>query len=90
MVDIHKDRLAASIESLWTSHMYSDLTVRCREEEYKVHRSILCPRAIFFAKACNGDFMVCTVIPASGKMVAKLTPTVVLGSKDWNNQDGRR
>ena len=70
--------------------MYSDLTVHCREEEYKVHRSILCPRSIFFAKACNGDFMVYTVVPASGKMVAKLMPTVVLGGKDWNNQDGRR
>ena len=74
MADIHKDRLVASIESLWTSHMYSDLTVRCGEEEYKVHRAILCPRSVFFAKACNGEFMVCTVVSASGKMVAKLTP----------------
>ncbi|KAM0805987.1 BTB/POZ protein, partial [Usnea florida] len=51
------DRLVANIKSLWTSHMYSDLVVRCGEEEYKVHRAILCPRSAFFAKACNGNFI---------------------------------
>lgn len=56
MPDIHKDRVVASIESLWTSGMYSDLTIRCGFEEYKVHRSIICPRSTFFAAACNGKF----------------------------------
>ena len=55
--------------------MYSDLVVRCGEAEYKVHRAILCPRSAFFAKACNGNFMVCAVISASRELVAKVTST---------------
>ena len=58
MADIHKDRVVASNESLWNSQMYSDLTIRCGSKEYKVHRSVVCPRSAFFAKACNGEFIV--------------------------------
>lgn len=58
MADIHKDRLLASNEFLWTSQKYSDMTIRCGSKEYKVHRSVICPRSTFFAAACNGEFMV--------------------------------
>ncbi|KAF6235108.1 hypothetical protein HO173_006735 [Letharia columbiana] len=57
MADIHKDRLLASNELLWTSQKYSDMTIRCGSKEYKVHRSVICPRSTFFAAACNGEFM---------------------------------
>ena len=38
--------------------MYSDITIRCGFDEYKLHRAIICPRSAFFAAACKGDFMV--------------------------------
>ena len=58
MTDIHTGRVKASNESLWKSQMYSDITVRCGFDEYKLHRAIICPRSTFFAAACKGDFMV--------------------------------
>lgn len=60
MADIHKDRVLASYESLWTSRLYSDLIIRCGSNEYKVHQSVICPRSVFFTKACNGVLKVST------------------------------
>ena len=37
---------------------YSDLTIRCGLEEFKAHRSIVCPRSKFFAAACDSGFEV--------------------------------
>jgi hypothetical protein len=32
------------------------LTITCGNDEYKVHKAIICPRSTFFAAACNGRF----------------------------------
>ena len=58
MADIHKDRVITGNVSLWASQLYSDITVRCGSTEYKLHRSIICPRSTFFAAACKEEFMV--------------------------------
>lgn len=36
---------------------YSDLTIICGNEEFKVHRVLVCMRSPFFAAACDGNFM---------------------------------
>ncbi len=58
MLDIHQKDLLSALNNLFSSSKYSDLTVRCGPDEYKVHRSILCLRSEFFAAACDGGFKV--------------------------------
>ncbi|KAK3291910.1 BTB/POZ protein [Chaetomium fimeti] len=50
------DELLSSLDNLFGDKAYSDLTVTCRGDEYKVHKAIICPRSPFFASACNGPF----------------------------------
>ncbi|PNP79249.1 hypothetical protein FNYG_07325 [Fusarium nygamai] len=35
---------------------YSDLTITCGEDQYRVHKAIVCPRSNFFKAACDGKF----------------------------------
>lgn len=58
MADIQKDRVVAGNMSLLTSQLYSDITIHCGSEEYKLHRAIICPRSTFFTAACSGEFIV--------------------------------
>ena len=58
MADIHHRGLTRSISGILQSAKYSDLTVRCGSEEFKIHRAIVCPRSTFFAAACDGQFRV--------------------------------
>ncbi|KAG5804747.1 hypothetical protein H9Q74_004426 [Fusarium xylarioides] len=35
---------------------YSDLTISCGKDQYRVHKAIICPRSNFFEAACSGEF----------------------------------
>lgn len=39
---------------LYESSAYSDLTVIYKEDVYKVHKAIICPRSDFFSNKCRG------------------------------------
>jgi hypothetical protein len=50
------DELLSSLDKLFKEGTYSDLTITCGDDEYKVHKAIICPRSSFFATACGGPF----------------------------------
>jgi len=52
-----KDYSLSHLELL-RSGKYSDLTLRCGNAEWHVHRFVLCPRSKYFTAACDGDFEV--------------------------------
>ncbi|KAK3681069.1 hypothetical protein B0T22DRAFT_415496 [Podospora appendiculata] len=56
-----KDRPSAelmnSLHELFENGLYSDLTIKCGQDEYKVHKAIVSTRSPFF-KACDNDFFV--------------------------------
>ncbi|CAF9909829.1 hypothetical protein IMSHALPRED_008480 [Imshaugia aleurites] len=56
MADSHHRGLTRSVSGILESSKYSDLTVRCGADEFKLHRAIVCPRSEFFAAACDGPF----------------------------------
>ncbi|KAM3546351.1 hypothetical protein ARSEF1564_000839 [Beauveria bassiana] len=45
-----------SFTRLFDEGAYSDLTIVCGDDRYRVHKAIVCPRSKFFASACNGPF----------------------------------
>ncbi|KAM0717580.1 hypothetical protein Q7P37_007432 [Cladosporium fusiforme] len=45
-----------SVGSLLESGKYSDLTLKCGNRSWKVHKSVVCLRSDFFAGACDGLF----------------------------------
>jgi hypothetical protein len=42
---------------LFTSGMYSDLTIVCGTKRYQVHRALLATRSAFFEGACRNSFL---------------------------------
>ncbi|VUC25003.1 unnamed protein product [Clonostachys rosea] len=42
--------------TLFSSGLYSDLTVICGDDKYLVHRAVICPRSTFFEAACRHNF----------------------------------
>lgn len=58
MAAIDTNDLSKSISAILESSEYSDMTVCCGSEEFKLHRAIVCPRSKFFAAACGGQFQV--------------------------------
>jgi len=55
-MDTQKDGIHACLSSIFESKKYSDLTIRCDDRVFKVHRAIVCPRSHFFTAACDGPF----------------------------------
>jgi hypothetical protein len=43
---------------LYIDHKYADLTIVCGEQTWLVHKAIVCPRSLFFEKACSSGFKV--------------------------------
>ncbi|KAH6843420.1 hypothetical protein B0I37DRAFT_217667 [Chaetomium sp. MPI-CAGE-AT-0009] len=55
--------MAAIYEGLSSLHgdeKYTDLTVTCGEQTFRLHRAVICPQSPFFEKACTGGFMEAT------------------------------
>lgn len=46
------------LSGLLGSGKYSDLTLTCGSQIWKVHKGVMCLQSDFFAKACDGDFKV--------------------------------
>ncbi|EFQ36275.1 uncharacterized protein GLRG_11420 [Colletotrichum graminicola M1.001] len=47
------EELRGSLKSLYENAEYSDLTIASRHSEYRVHKSIVCPRSDYFASKCR-------------------------------------
>jgi len=46
------------LASLLVSPKYSDLTMVCHGQEFRVHRAVVCPQSPVLAAACDGNFEV--------------------------------
>ncbi|KAH8754523.1 hypothetical protein F5883DRAFT_183798 [Diaporthe sp. PMI_573] len=51
-----QEDLYRSLETLYSTEIYSDLTISSTAKEYRVHRAIVCPRSAFLAAACRHSF----------------------------------
>ncbi|OAL38196.1 hypothetical protein AYO20_02648 [Fonsecaea nubica] len=47
---------AEAMSVLLESAEFSDLILACQDQEFLVHRAIVCPHSAFFSKSCSGDF----------------------------------
>ncbi|KAI9821441.1 MAG: hypothetical protein M1826_000677 [Phylliscum demangeonii] len=52
----HADATLAALRKMFQSGAYSDLVIRCHGQEFRVHRSVVCPRSTFFETACASGF----------------------------------
>lgn len=50
----HREAMSLLLES----PKFSDLVLACQDQEFLVHRAIVCPHSPFFSKSCSGDFKV--------------------------------
>ena len=53
--EIYVTLLKSPLHRLLESGGFSDFTIRCRGEEYKVHRNILTAQSKYFEKVCKPD-----------------------------------
>jgi hypothetical protein len=47
---------AEAMSVLLQSPKFSDLILACPDQEFQVHRAIVCPHSAFFSNACTGAF----------------------------------
>ncbi|KAF3938830.1 hypothetical protein ABW19_dt0205801 [Dactylella cylindrospora] len=45
-----------STHELFRSGKYSDFRIKCKTQEWGVHRAIICPQSGYFAALCDGNF----------------------------------
>ncbi len=50
--------LQRAVRGLLDSGKYSDFTIKCGADEYKVHKAIVCPRSRFFDAVFTHDMQV--------------------------------
>jgi speckle-type POZ protein len=55
----------AVYDELLKTGKFSDLTIKYREESFKVHKAIICAHSPFFMKACDGNFLVTALLVVS-------------------------
>ncbi len=58
MATDQSDAAFQSVQAVFTSPKYSDLTVLCGTDKYMLHRAIVCPRSKFFETACDEELEV--------------------------------
>ncbi|CAK4030348.1 Kelch repeat and BTB domain-containing [Lecanosticta acicola] len=51
---------AQDVSSLFNNPRYSDLTIKCGDRTWSVHKNIVCTRCEFFDGACKGGFQEAT------------------------------
>lgn len=49
---------AAALFNLFSTGQYLDFTVTCKDHEFKVHKTVICPESHFFQSVCKGNFQV--------------------------------
>lgn len=52
------ENIAAAVAPLLAAGKMTDLTLICEEQEFKVHKTILCSHSRVFKTACEGEFEV--------------------------------
>ncbi|KAM7202982.1 BTB/POZ fold [Naviculisporaceae sp. PSN 640] len=50
------NRFLSADEELLASGLFSDVTVRCGDRTWSLHKNILCSRSVWFAKALSGKY----------------------------------
>jgi hypothetical protein len=50
--------LTQALYSAFDDEQYSDISIKCKDKTFKVHKLIICNRCEFFKKACEGAFQV--------------------------------
>ena len=84
MPSVHSDHMVARHCRMLTTGEYSDLTVICCGEEFRVHRMILCPASKFFKAASEKKFRV-RKTPAAVPRRRLLIGNNQSGRGDWDN-----
>ncbi|PLB47857.1 hypothetical protein P170DRAFT_465392 [Aspergillus steynii IBT 23096] len=49
--------LSASLKSCFLSSAFSDLTIHTKDQEFKVHRLVICGQSEYFSRLYQGDWM---------------------------------
>ncbi len=67
-------QMLIDMSRLLKSEKYSDLTLKCHERAFKVHRAVVCTRSSVFAAAIDGGFKVFAISIGDGlgKLIVRI------------------